>query len=139
MRLFLSACVLAVSLTGCPSEDPGPIKVGTKAASKPIPGKKGSAQNTAQAKPAQPAGGQGRKLFLTYCANCHGPDGTGNLMRRAMPKIGDLTSAAVQSKLKDEDIATMITKGRGKMPGFGTSIPADQMKPLIAYVRSLKK
>lgn len=73
------------------------------------------------------------------CANCHGPDGTGAMMRAMLPKIGDLTSAEMHARMKDEDIATLVTNGRDKMPPFGAIIKPNQMADLIAYVRTMKK
>ena len=129
---LLLALGLGLALSGCPREDPGPIKVG-KAASRPAQPNKGAPPTTSA------NSGAGRKVYLTYCANCHGPDGTGSMMRKMMPKIGDLTSAAIQDKVSDSDIKMLVLNGRGKMPGFGGSINDDQMKALIAYVRTLKK
>jgi mono/diheme cytochrome c family protein len=71
--------------------------------------------------------------FKAKCAACHGADGKG----KEMMKTRDLGSADVQ-KQNDADLTTIITKGKGKMPAYGTLTP-DQVKDLVTYIRSLKK
>lgn len=71
--------------------------------------------------------------FKAKCAGCHGADGKG----KEMMKTRDLASADVQ-KQSDADLTTIITKGKGKMPAYGSLSP-DQVKDLVAYIRSLKK
>ena len=73
------------------------------------------------------------------CANCHGPDGTGAMMRQMMPKIGDLTSPEMHGRMKDADITALITTGRDKMPPFGSVFKPEQIQAIVAYVRTLKK
>jgi len=71
--------------------------------------------------------------FKAKCAGCHGADGKG---KEAM-KTRDLSSADVQ-KQSDADLSGIITKGKGKMPAYGSMTP-DQVKDMVAYIRSLKK
>jgi len=71
--------------------------------------------------------------FKAKCAMCHGADGKG---KEAM-KTRDLASADVQ-KMSDADLSGMITNGKGKMPAYKTLTP-DQVKDLVAFIRSLKK
>ena len=88
-----------------------------------------------QAQPTQVAANgndEGKKLFLMGCANCHGPDGTGAMMRAMMPKIGDLTSPELHSRMKDADITTLITTGRDKMPPFGGVFNVIALSPVRA-------
>lgn len=75
----------------------------------------------------------GGATFKAKCAACHGADGKG---KEAM-KTRDLASADVQ-KMSDADLSGMITNGKGKMPAYKTLTP-DQVKDLIAFIRSLKK
>jgi len=75
----------------------------------------------------------GEATYKAKCAMCHGPDGKG---KEAM-KTRDLASADVQ-KMSDADLSAMITNGKGKMPSYKMLTP-DQVKDLVAYVRSLKK
>lgn len=49
----------------------------------------------------------------------------------------DFTTDEVQ-KASDADLANAITNGRNKMPKFGSLKPED-VKGLVAYIRTLKK
>jgi mono/diheme cytochrome c family protein len=72
--------------------------------------------------------------YKSKCAACHGPDGKG---KEAM-KTKDLASADVQ-KMSDADLGAAITNGKPpKMPPYKTMTP-DQVKDMVAYIRSLKK
>jgi cytochrome c6 len=71
--------------------------------------------------------------FKAKCAGCHGADGKG----KEVMKTRDLSSADVQ-KQSDADLTTIITKGKGKMPAYGSLTP-DQVKDMVGYIRSLKK
>jgi len=71
--------------------------------------------------------------YKAKCAMCHGPDGKG---KEAM-KTRDLGSADVQ-KQSDADLSGIITNGKGKMPAYKTMTP-DQVKDMVAYIRSFKK
>jgi cytochrome c6 len=78
------------------------------------------------------------KLYKTKCAACHGPDGKGETSVGKANKVQDLGSAEVQ-KQKDEDLTGIITNGKSKMPGYGKSLKPEQIKDLVAYIRSLGK
>jgi cytochrome c6 len=76
----------------------------------------------------------GEATFKTKCAACHGADGKG---KEAM-KTRDLSSADVQ-KQSDAELSGIISNGKPpKMPAYKTMTP-DQVKDLVAYIRSLKK
>ena len=77
-------------------------------------------------------------LFKTKCAACHGPDGKGETAIGKTNKIRDLGSADVQ-KQSDADLTALITDGKGKMPAYGKSLKPEQVKDLVAYIRSLAK
>jgi cytochrome c6 len=83
------------------------------------------------------AQGAGAATYKTKCAVCHGPDGKGDTSIGKTNKIRDLTSADVQ-KQSDAELTTIITDGKGKMPAYGKSLKADQVKELVAFIRSLK-
>jgi len=73
-------------------------------------------------------------VFKSKCAMCHGPDGKGK-----MAGTKDLGSADVQ-KLSDADLAATITNGKPpKMPAYKGKLTDDQIKSLVAYVRTFKK
>jgi cytochrome c6 len=80
----------------------------------------------------------GAALYKTKCAACHGADAKGDTAVGKANKIRDLSSADVQQK-SDADLTTLITAGKGKMPAYGKSLKPDQVKDLVAYIRSLAK
>jgi cytochrome c6 len=80
----------------------------------------------------------GAALYKTKCAACHGADGKGDTAVGKADKIRDLSSADVQQQ-SDADLTAVITAGRGKMPAYGKSLKPDQVKDLVAYIRSLAK
>lgn len=75
-------------------------------------------------------------LFKSKCAGCHGADGTGSAMGKKMG-AHDFTSADVQG-MSDAQLADTITNGKNKMPKYASLTP-DQVKGLVAYIRTLKK
>jgi len=80
------------------------------------------------------AADQAADLFKSKCAMCHGPDGKGK-----MAGTKDLGSAEVQ-KASDADLTAAITKGKPpKMQAYEGKLTADQIKSLVAYVRTFKK
>ncbi|MGC1614908.1 MAG: cytochrome c [Candidatus Acidiferrum sp.] len=90
----------------------------------------------ALALPAQAQTG-GAALFKTKCAACHGANGKGETTIGKADKIRDLGSADVQ-KQTDEELAGIIGNGKGKMPAYGKSLKPEQIKDLIAFIRTLK-
>jgi mono/diheme cytochrome c family protein len=89
---------------------------------------------------AAPAWGQssGDVLYKSKCQACHGPDGSGDTVMGKKLGAKDLRSAEVQ-KQTDPQMSEIITKGKEKMKGFEGRLTADEVKTLIAQVRSLKK
>src|ERR1700683_4122327 len=68
-------------------------------------------------------------LYKSKCAGCHGADGAGSAMGKKMG-AHEFTS--------DEDLTSVITNGRNKMPKYG-SLKPEEIKGLVAYIRALKK
>jgi cytochrome c6 len=84
--------------------------------------------------PAKADSAAGEATYKTKCAACHGADGKG---KEAL-KTQDFASAAVQS-MSDAELTTLINDGKGKMPGYAKSLKPDQVKDLVAYIRSYAK
>jgi cytochrome c553 len=80
----------------------------------------------------------GAALYKTKCAACHGPDGAG----KPAAKIPALNSEDVQ-KQSDADLTDFIANGGpSKKASHSFSqkgLNAEQIKALVAQVRSLKK
>lgn len=77
-------------------------------------------------------------LFKTKCAACHGPDGKGETPMGKANKLRDLGSGDVQTQ-SDDELGAIIAAGKGKMPAYGKSLKPEQVKELVAYIRSLAK
>ena len=85
----------------------------------------------------------GKTLFDTNCAKCHGADGKGTTKMGIKAGAKDLTDAKLQTELTDDKIAATIKDGvkegdKTKMKGF-PDLSADDIKALVTYVRSFKK
>ncbi|MBI3652329.1 MAG: c-type cytochrome [Acidobacteria bacterium] len=74
------------------------------------------------------------KIFADKCAVCHGNDGKGKL--KGTP---DFTNAEWQKKETDAEFTETIKAGKKPMPPFGGKLSEEQIKSLVAYVRSLAK
>ena len=78
------------------------------------------------------------------CGKCHGPDGQGKTKMGEKLGIKDLTDAKLQADLTDEKAAKSIKEGIKDSDGKIKMKPAeglsdDEIKALVAYVRTLKK
>lgn len=84
----------------------------------------------------------GAALYKAKCAACHGADGKGETTMGKANKLRDLGSPDVQ-KLSDEELSGIInigvTNGKSKMPAYGKSLKPEQVKDLVAFIRSLAK
>ncbi|MGB7438464.1 MAG: cytochrome c [Candidatus Acidiferrum sp.] len=87
--------------------------------------------------PARAQDASATTLYKSKCAACHGPDGTGSATGKTMG-AHDFTSADVQ-KMSDAELISIITDGKNKMPAYGKSLKAEQIKGLVAYIHTLKK
>jgi mono/diheme cytochrome c family protein len=66
----------------------------------------------------------GKRIFTTNCAVCHGDDGKGGH-----------TGGAPLDKLRDLDAAiATVTNGRNSMPPFGRAFTPEQIRDVTAYV-----
>jgi mono/diheme cytochrome c family protein len=70
---------------------------------------------------------QGRALYLSSCAHCHGADASGD----EGPDLHDV-------EVSDRYIANTITRGiKGEMPSFRKKLKGDDIVRLTAYLRSI--
>ncbi|MGH8092407.1 MAG: c-type cytochrome [Chthoniobacterales bacterium] len=85
-----------------------------------------------------------KENWTKHCAQCHGPDGQANTKMGMKLQAKDLTSPKVQASFTDAQAATAIKdgikeNGKAKMIAFGSKLSDDEIKALVAYVRTLKK
>jgi mono/diheme cytochrome c family protein len=77
--------------------------------------------------PAGTPANQGYHLYMLNCAHCHGTDARGD----EGPDLHDVLKS-------NGRIAAMIKNGvKGEMPKFGAKLNDDEVRALIAFVRSL--
>jgi cytochrome c5 len=76
--------------------------------------------------------------YKAKCAMCHGADGSGNTPAGKAMKAQDFHDPAIV-KASDSDLVQAITKGKNKMPAYGTQLSQDQIKGLVAHIRDLQK
>ncbi|HYS94885.1 MAG TPA: cytochrome c [Chthoniobacterales bacterium] len=94
--------------------------------------------------PFSAQGADPKTNWANNCMQCHGPDGSANTSMGKALNAKDLTNAAIQSSFSDAEAAAAIkdgvTKdGITKMLAFGGKLSDDEIKALVAYVRTLKK
>jgi cytochrome c6 len=77
------------------------------------------------------ANAQSADLYKSKCAMCHGADG-------AKAAGHDFSSADVQKKT-DAELTDVINNGKGKMPKYADKLKPEEVKGLVAYIRTLKK
>ena len=88
---------------------------------------------------------EGRKLYASYCATCHGDKGKGDGMAaKSLPaKPADHTNGATMNPLTDKFLVEIISKGGsavGKssfMPSWGSALDEKQIRELVAFIRTL--
>ena len=78
------------------------------------------------------------------CAQCHGKDGKADTKMGKTLQAKDLTDPKVQAEFTDAKATESIKNGvkqNGKttMKAFGGKLSDDEIKVLVAYVRTLKK
>lgn len=78
--------------------------------------------------------------FKENCAACHGEDGTGNVIRKALPLIPDFTSLAWQAAQTDVAIVNQIDYGAlPLMPSFRHKLSPRQILEQAVYVRTFTR
>ncbi len=78
------------------------------------------------------------------CVQCHGKDGHADTKMGKTLNAKDLTDPKVQAAFTDAKATQSIKEGvkeNGKttMKSFGSKLSDDEIKALVAYVRTLKK
>ncbi len=78
------------------------------------------------------------------CKSCHGADGAGHTKPGKMLGAKDLTDAQYQKSFTDDQAVADLTNGlqkdgKTKMKPFSEKLSPDDIKALVAYVRTLAK
>jgi cytochrome c oxidase cbb3-type subunit 3 len=78
------------------------------------------------------ANAMGERLFLNYCAQCHGSDAGGS---KGFPNLRDRDwlYGGEPSNIRE----TILNGRNGIMPAFGAALGSEGVRDVVAYVRSL--
>jgi mono/diheme cytochrome c family protein len=94
---------------------------------------------------------EGRRLYVTMCVICHGPEGRGNgryadsLFARNKIRPRDLTDSLYFVAKPDSVLFATVSLGGGYfhkspfMPVWGATLSPEQVKDLVSYVRVLSR
>src|SRR5688572_16955356 len=88
---------------------------------------------------------QGRQVYATNCAACHGAEGRGDGPSAGAfaTKPSNLTDGRLMNPLPDEFLVNVIRDGgpaeglAPTMPPFDRMLSADQIRHVVAYIRSI--
>jgi len=92
---------------------------------------------------------RGKKLYLSYCASCHGVDASGNGpvasslkrqppdLRRIHAKTGKFPAEEVRKKIAGDLSST--AHGQREMPVWGMILSRDDINNLVKYLESIQK
>lgn len=81
---------------------------------------------------------RGKKLFQTYCVQCHGNAGVGDgpMGLKLGYKVANLTLENINQQT-DGEIFWKISKGRAPMPNWEAQLSGRDRWDLVSYVRTL--
>ncbi len=90
----------------------------------------------------------GRRLYVRWCATCHGPDGRGNgpAAPSLIPRPRDLTRGLFKYKSTpadqpptDDDLVRVVANGlqASAMPYFRDLLTADEIQEVVGYIKTL--
>ncbi len=85
-----------------------------------------------------------KENWTANCAKCHGPDGKGETKMGKKAGAKDFTDSKVQAAFTDEKAFKSIKEGvkegdKTVMQPYGDKLSDDEIKALVAHVRSFKK
>jgi len=80
----------------------------------------------------------GADTFKAKCASCHGATGMAESGAGKAMKVKPVNDPEVK-KMTEEEMITVTTTGKGKMPAYKGKLTDDQIKAVVGYFRSLGK
>lgn len=81
------------------------------------------------------------KDFASLCVACHGKTGRGDgpVAAALNPRPTDLSDPELHQARSDAEWAEVVGDGKGTMPGFSNQLTDDQIRGIVAYLRSLMR
>lgn len=74
-------------------------------------------------------------LYKARCAACHGEDGHPKGIAK---NSAVFTDEAWKNSTSLDEVAQVISRGRSRMPGFGSKLTPEEIQALAAYVLAMK-
>lgn len=73
---------------------------------------------------------QGRRIYVSYCARCHGSRGQGGIGPQLAGRVADRYPNL-------DDQKNIVRDGRGAMPGWAGTLSEDQIDAVVRYEREV--
>jgi mono/diheme cytochrome c family protein len=80
------------------------------------------------------AAAEGKSLYDTKCAQCHGKDGIAKPPGRGSKNFND---PEFQQRWTEESIVQITAEGKGKMPGYRSRLKQEELRAVAAHVKTL--
>ena len=82
--------------------------------------------------------------WTKHCVKCHAKDGKGNTKMGRQAGVKDYTDPKVVAEMKDDKALKTVKEGitengKEKMKAYVADLTDDEIKALIAYMRTFKK
>lgn len=125
IALALTCIAIALVATSC-TETVTPTNTPTAASSPAAP---------ASTTPADPLA-VARTNYAKHCESCHGPEGTGGLVKveEKQIKVASLKAPGVV-RHTDEQLAKVVTSGEEEMPAFKDKMSQAEIQDLVTFIR----